>query len=226
MRLYPLLTLVLPLLTACVMTAPSHVAQKYCSLTVKGGVEAEREIKKILASDLRSLWDIAMAYNEDWAENNPGDKPPFGDGIPIQAFPDAAPDCKVGKMIGDGEAPHTVDVTHRFLDQEGGWTDRLILTPEKGSWVISDIVFAPEYTSSLRQILVDTEITDFLDDREGCEHFRGEEPYDAERAAFLKKNIEELCPDIDKRLDDLQAKYWDNPVILQKLTGLERLEGP
>ncbi|MES2027180.1 MAG: hypothetical protein V4448_16645 [Pseudomonadota bacterium] len=33
----------------------------------------------------------------------------------------------------------------------------------------------------------------FIERRDGCDHFRGEEPYDEERRKFLLDNIATLC---------------------------------
>lgn len=58
-----------------------------------------------------------------------------------------------------------------------------------------------------------------IDDSDGCRHFRGEEPYDAERAAFLNRQIERLCPHLKARGAALSAKYAGNAVILDAITG-------
>ena len=53
----------------------------------------------------------------------------------------------------------------------------------------------------IRKLVIDTQ---------SCGHFSGEEPYDAERAAFLKKNIDALCNGIEKRHSKLLTKYARN----------------
>lgn len=65
------------------------------------------------------------------------------------------------------------------------------------------------------------EVTRFIERRDLCDHFRGEEPYDEERRRFLKKNIVEYCTDTDSRLADLREKYKENPVVMDLLAGYE-----
>jgi len=57
-----------------------------------------------------------------------------------------------------------------------------------------------------------------IDDSDGCRHFRGEEAYDADRAAFLNRQIERLCPNLEARGAALIAKYAGNAVIIDAIT--------
>lgn len=60
-----------------------------------------------------------------------------------------------------------------------------------------------------------------LSDRiEACDHFSGEDPYDADRAAFLRKQVEATCPGNDATLQRLRAKYAGDVAILKKLSAL------
>jgi len=68
------------------------------------------------------------------------------------------------------------------------------------------------------------EVARFISDREGCEHFAGEEPYDDERRAFINKNTQALCPGIDERLSALRVKYAGNPPVAAKLASYETLD--
>jgi hypothetical protein len=71
------------------------------------------------------------------------------------------------------------------------------------------------------------EVTSFMVDRDGCDHFRGEEPYDAERRAFLQENITELCTGTDARLAQLRRRYADDPDVIAALGNYEdRIESP
>lgn len=72
------------------------------------------------------------------------------------------------------------------------------------------------------------EVTAFLVDRDGCDHFRGEEPYDEDRRAFLDDNIRQLCTGTDARLADLRHRYARNPDVIAALASYEdRIEsGP
>lgn len=58
-------------------------------------------------------------------------------------------------------------------------------------------------------------------DRDGCDHFRGEEPYDAERRAYLEKSIRDLCTGTDAKLADLRQRYARNQDVMAALAGYE-----
>jgi hypothetical protein len=65
------------------------------------------------------------------------------------------------------------------------------------------------------------DVTRFIDRRAACDHLRGEEPYDPERAEFLDKAINENCSGTDKELRLLRKRYAKNPVIKAKLAKYE-----
>lgn len=207
------------------MTAPDHAAGKFCALN---GEQNDAKIKNILSKDLRAAWENAQAYSDDWAAKNPGLKPPLGDGIHAQAYPDFAPVCKVQSLTGEGDR-REVEIFHGFPDNPmAGWTDMLILIPQGGSWVIDDVLFAPDHTTSLRAGLIEIakdDVAKFVERREACEHFIGEEPYDDERAAFLNKSIAENCTGINRDLEALKVKYADKPNILEKLMVFDPIQG-
>lgn len=71
------------------------------------------------------------------------------------------------------------------------------------------------------------EVTTFMVDRDGCDHFRGEDPYDAERRAYIAENIAELCKGTDARLAMLRRRYAGDPSVTAALRGYEdRIEQP
>ena len=61
------------------------------------------------------------------------------------------------------------------------------------------------------------DIAMFVERRDSCEHFAGEDGYDAERAAFLTKNIVELCTGSKKQLIALRKKYTGNAPAIAAL---------
>lgn len=72
-----------------------------------------------------------------------------------------------------------------------------------------------------------TDVKSFVDQRGGCDHFRGE-PWDGgddpevkERREFIFKNINDLCTGTDKRLAELRKKYRYDPMIIELLIGYE-----
>jgi hypothetical protein len=82
-------------------------------------------------------------------------------------------------------------------------------------FTISSLVFA-ESDNELPD-----DVASFIEKRDGCDHFRGEEPYDEARRSFLVKNINELCTGTDKELSDLKSKYKESAEIQEKLSGYE-----
>lgn len=70
------------------------------------------------------------------------------------------------------------------------------------------------------------EVTRYMVDRDGCDHFRGEEAYDMERRAFLQENISELCTGTDARLARLRERYARDPAVMAALSNYDdRIEG-
>ena len=77
------------------------------------------------------------------------------------------------------------------------------------------------------------DVLSFVDNRDGCDHFRGEptdfdEAYikqdvirgrqeQKERADFVNQNIAELCKGTDARLRSLKTRYAANPSVLKLL---------
>ena len=70
------------------------------------------------------------------------------------------------------------------------------------------------------------EVASFMVDRDSCDHFRGEEPYDGERRVFLMESIAELCTGTDAKLAMLRRRYAGDPAVTAALHGYEdRIEG-
>ena len=61
----------------------------------------------------------------------------------------------------------------------------------------------------------------FIMRRDSCDHLRGEEAYDAERQAFLERELRQLCAGTDAQLQALKRKYGSVPVILERLEEYE-----
>ena len=66
-----------------------------------------------------------------------------------------------------------------------------------------------------------TDVVNFKERRDLCDHFRGEAPYDEERNKFLIENLEKYCTGTDRDLAALKAKYLDNPDVMRVLDGYE-----
>ena len=65
------------------------------------------------------------------------------------------------------------------------------------------------------------DVEEFIDRREICNHFRGEEPYDADRAKFLAEQIKKTCGGTDKELRELKQKYQNDDKTMQILNRFE-----
>lgn len=65
------------------------------------------------------------------------------------------------------------------------------------------------------------DIEAFIDRREICDHFRGEDAYDAERGRFLAQQTEESCTGTDSELVRLKDKYKNDNAIMQLLERFE-----
>ena len=61
----------------------------------------------------------------------------------------------------------------------------------------------------------------FLVDRESCDHWRGEDGYDAKRKADIDWSICESCTGTDAKLALLKKKYRNNKLTMEKLNELE-----
>ena len=62
---------------------------------------------------------------------------------------------------------------------------------------------------------------DFIIQRQGCDHFRGEPGYNEERQKFLNQQIEKLCTGTDQKLAQLRMQYADSPETIKALAEFE-----
>jgi hypothetical protein len=65
------------------------------------------------------------------------------------------------------------------------------------------------------------DIIQFMERRDACDHFRGEEPYDAERRKLLEDKTRQLCTGTDRKLAALKRKYKNQTKVLVKLGEYE-----
>ncbi|MBB5711700.1 hypothetical protein [Sphingomonas xinjiangensis] len=61
----------------------------------------------------------------------------------------------------------------------------------------------------------------FITRRNGCDHFRGEEPYDADRNAEISRQLTRLCTGTDAELARLKRRHAHNPAVQRALAGYE-----
>lgn len=83
---------------------------------------------------------------------------------------------------------------------------------------------APQLSSAGQGIPAD--VAKFKERRDLCDHFRGEEPYDAERRKFLEENMNKYCAGTDRELALLKQKYRGHAAVSRILGVYEvRIEG-
>lgn len=63
----------------------------------------------------------------------------------------------------------------------------------------------------------------YVEQREGCDHFRGEipDPPDEQRMKEIEREIRKLCTGTDKKLQRLKRKYAKNQAVLKRLNEFE-----
>ena len=68
-----------------------------------------------------------------------------------------------------------------------------------------------------------SDVFKYVEQREGCDHFRGEipDPPDKQRMREIKREIRKLCTGTDKKLARLKRKYARNPSIMKRLNEFE-----
>lgn len=65
------------------------------------------------------------------------------------------------------------------------------------------------------------DVAAFIERRDLCDHFRGEDPFDEERRRFLQQQTLQLCVGTDQRLAALKKAYRLNSAITAKLNAYE-----
>jgi hypothetical protein len=135
---------------------PRAVGEAFCKARL---ADDETATLKLFTPSLVKAIGEAKARNDVIAKATPGDKPPFGDGIPYQAFPDAPEKCEVGAI---GEKSGSIEVEVKYLfpgTPNADWTDRLKLASEGDKLLVDDIIFANvangEPDQGLRRVLFD-----------------------------------------------------------------------
>lgn len=65
------------------------------------------------------------------------------------------------------------------------------------------------------------EVDKFREKRDMCDHFRGEDPSNAKRAAELAAEMEKTCRGTDQALAELRNKYASNSMVITALKEYE-----
>jgi hypothetical protein len=76
--------------------------------------------------------------------------------------------------------------------------------------------------AALAQEKIPVEVSQFINERNICEHFL-DEPYEGdtpemiERKEFIQESIEIYCAGTDRRLAALRKRYKNNPAVINRL---------
>lgn len=125
-----------------------QLATNFCALTGQpGGMDTHI----LLTKDLSAQVMKAEYKNDIWVLDHPGEKPPFDDGILYQSYPDAAPICRLDRAFSVNGTSY-IEIL-RTYPHGTGWQDRLIVRHEDNMWKIDDVLYAPDYSRSLRKTL-------------------------------------------------------------------------
>lgn len=126
---------------------PEQIGQVFCIARLGNDMApVEGLLTPALKAEIASAWE----QNAAWEKANPGDKPPLGDGIPWQTYPDYAAECTVGAvsyMMDEADLPIAYgypgypDAAHTDTLQL-----RLIADPAIGEkvWRIDNLAFATD----------------------------------------------------------------------------------
>jgi hypothetical protein len=123
---------------------PEQIGQIFC-LSRTGNDEGP--IQGLLTGELDAVIADAWTRSDAWEAANPGEKPPLGDGVPWQAWPDYAPKCQVG-LVTLMKSDAKVEIAYGFDDAAANFTDTLLLKrvemPDYGTafWRIDNIAYA------------------------------------------------------------------------------------
>lgn len=144
-----------PSFSQMITITPTQIGEIFC-ISRTGNDMAP--VEGLLTVELKAAIAEAEAKNDAIQKAHPDEKPPLGDGIPWQAFPDYAAECKVGKVTLEADQA-TVDIAYGFPEYpDANFTDhlqlRLVSFPmvSEPLWRIDDLTYATE--GDLRTVLV------------------------------------------------------------------------
>ncbi|MFC6299919.1 SH3 domain-containing protein [Pseudomonas sp. CCM 7893] len=113
-----------------------------------------------------------------------------------------------------------------YASSDSGWAQVMYIAKDGQDftgWVEEKrLKLLGHYGDGAKELPAD--VSTFVKRHEECVHFAGEEPYDAERRAFLEKAMNQACTGHDRQLSDLRERYKDNPEARQALDPLENME--
>jgi hypothetical protein len=132
--------------------AAETLATEFCAAAM---MFDEVAAETLMTPDLRQVIAAARVVSDAYAAANPGDKPPFGDGLALMAYQDAPESCIPEEVTETG----AVLAYAPAVDPSAVWRDRIeFIADADGRLLISDIVYAPDYTRRFSTWLTDITI--------------------------------------------------------------------
>lgn len=129
-----------------------ETAKAFCATRITGDNEA---VKPLLTPSLLAEVNEAERRNDVIQKANPDEKPPFGDGIPYQSFPDTPSACTV-VGVAEKAGKFEAGVKYTFTEYpDAAWTDTLVLVAAGGGYLIDDIRFVGAADGSPEVVLRD-----------------------------------------------------------------------
>lgn len=144
-----------PSFAQMVTISPEQIGEIFCISRLGNDMAP---VDGLLTAELTAAIADAEAKNDAIQQAHPDEKPPLGDGIPWQAFPDYAAECTVGAVTLEADRA-VVDIAYGFPDHpDANFTDhlQLILVAQPNLpeplWRIENLDYATE--GDLRSVLV------------------------------------------------------------------------
>lgn len=144
-----------PSFAQMVTISPGQIGEIFCIARLGNDMAP---VEGLLTAELTAAIAEAEAKNDAIQQAHPDEKPPLGDGIPWQAFPDYAAECKVGAITLEADRA-VVDIAYGFPDYpDADFTDhlQLILVAQPNLpqllWRIENLGYATE--GDLRSVLI------------------------------------------------------------------------
>lgn len=150
-------------------------------------------------------------------------------------IPDFRPPLEA-EVIGKGrahfhDAPDAACVRKAFLvpgdrmivrQAMPGWLHAVYISAkdgkEYGGWLKEDRVDLKGHLGGPPAAPLPKDVAAYIERRNECEHFIGEEPYDAARKKYLAEAVRETCTGSNRDLAALRKKYRNDPDVLKALS--------
>lgn len=132
---------------------PEGLGEIFCAARVSGDMAP---VEALATAELTEAIATAEAQKEAWEKANPGDKPPLGDGIPWQSWPDYAAECVVDQISFEMDQAR-VWIEYRFPEEpDASFRDvldlKLVDAGGARQWRLDNVSYATD--GDLRTVLV------------------------------------------------------------------------